>query len=81
MRKISLFDAQTVPLRNAQVAKKTLKPYDKDQIRDVSAGAATFYIWVSWFFVFFFFFVKPALIFLSHIVSPDMYLIEMVLNW
>lgn len=45
MRKISLFEAQTVPIRNAQVAKKTLKPYDKDQIRDVSAGAATFYIW------------------------------------
>ncbi|GFS13602.1 kyphoscoliosis peptidase [Elysia marginata] len=45
MRKISLFDAQTVPIRSAQVAKRTLKPYDKDQIRDVSAGAATFYIW------------------------------------
>ncbi|RUS77650.1 hypothetical protein EGW08_014593 [Elysia chlorotica] len=45
MRKISLFDAQTVPIRNAQVAKRTLNPYDKDQIRDVSAGAATFYIW------------------------------------
>ncbi|GFN95237.1 kyphoscoliosis peptidase [Plakobranchus ocellatus] len=45
MRKISLFEAQTVPLRSAQVAKRTLKPYDKDQIRDVSAGAATFYIW------------------------------------
>ncbi|CAL1533508.1 unnamed protein product [Lymnaea stagnalis] len=45
MRKISKFDAQTVALRTAHVAKKMVEPYTKEQIRDVSAGAATFYIW------------------------------------
>ncbi|XP_035825245.1 uncharacterized protein LOC101856339 [Aplysia californica] len=45
MRKISNFDAQTVMLKQAQIAKKVLQPYTREQIRDVSAGAATFYIW------------------------------------
>ncbi|KAH9504187.1 hypothetical protein Btru_065262 [Bulinus truncatus] len=45
MRKISQFDAQAVPIKAAQTAKKIVEPYNREQIRDVSAGAATFYIW------------------------------------
>uniref|UniRef100_A0A0B7AHJ6 KY-like immunoglobulin-like domain-containing protein n=1 Tax=Arion vulgaris TaxID=1028688 RepID=A0A0B7AHJ6_9EUPU len=45
MRKILNFDAQAVPIKRAQVAKKIIQPYNKEQIRDVSAGAATFYNW------------------------------------
>ncbi|CAG5127543.1 unnamed protein product, partial [Candidula unifasciata] len=45
MRKISNFDAAAVPLKRAQLAKKIVQPYNKNQIRDVSAGAATFYVW------------------------------------
>ncbi|XP_055886104.1 uncharacterized protein LOC106062437 isoform X1 [Biomphalaria glabrata] len=45
MRKISQFDAQAVPIKSAQTAKKIIEPYNREQIRDVSAGAATFYIW------------------------------------
>ncbi|XP_059151708.1 uncharacterized protein LOC131937939 isoform X2 [Physella acuta] len=45
MRKISQFEAQTASLKSAQIAKKIVEPYTKEQIRDVSAGAATFYIW------------------------------------
>ena len=47
MRKISKFDAQACLLKQAQIAKKTIAPFNKDQIRDTSAGVATFYIWVS----------------------------------
>ncbi|XP_076462401.1 uncharacterized protein LOC143294800 [Babylonia areolata] len=45
MRKISKFEPQAVPLRAAAQARKIAKAFTTDQIRNVSAGAATFYIW------------------------------------
>jgi hypothetical protein len=47
MRKISQFDPRSVPMKAAEQAKKVSTNFTTDQIRDTSAGAATFYIWVS----------------------------------
>lgn len=47
MRKISKFDPRVVPLSSAAASRKILAPFSKEQIRDASAGAATFFIWVS----------------------------------
>nr|KAG5696943.1 hypothetical protein BaRGS_015907 [Batillaria attramentaria] len=45
MRKISQFNPRAVPIKVAEAAKKVIAPYSKEQIRDASAGAATFFIW------------------------------------
>ena len=47
MRKISQFDPRAVPMKAAEQARRVSRAYTTDQIRDASAGAATFYIWVS----------------------------------
>ncbi|XP_060082654.1 uncharacterized protein LOC132561948 [Ylistrum balloti] len=45
MRKISQFDPKDCFLDVALAARKVLEPYTLEVIRDVSAGAATFYVW------------------------------------
>lgn len=47
MRKISGFDPKDCYLDVALSAKAVIEPYSLEQIRDVSAGAATFFVWVS----------------------------------
>lgn len=47
MRKISGFDPKDCYLDVALSAKSVIDPYTLEQIRDVSAGAATFFVWVS----------------------------------
>ncbi|XP_041357267.1 uncharacterized protein LOC121374291 [Gigantopelta aegis] len=47
MRKVSLFNAQNVTLSSAKASKKFIGTITKDQIRSVSAGAATFYLWAT----------------------------------
>ena len=47
MRKISQFDPRAVPMKAAEQARKVSSAFTTDQISDASAGAATFYIWVS----------------------------------
>ncbi|XP_025109760.1 uncharacterized protein LOC112573518 isoform X2 [Pomacea canaliculata] len=47
MRKISKFDPRVVPLSSAAASRKILAPFSKEQIRDASAGAATFFIWAQ----------------------------------
>lgn len=49
MRKISGFDPKDCYLDVALSAKAVIEPYSLEQIRDVSAGAATFFVWVSTF--------------------------------
>ena len=38
---------EKIPLAPAKRAKVLLEEYDLEEVRDVSAGAATFYVWVS----------------------------------
>ncbi|XP_033737982.1 uncharacterized protein LOC117325677 isoform X2 [Pecten maximus] len=45
MRKISQFDPKDCFLDVALAARKAIDPYTLEMIRDVSAGAATFYVW------------------------------------
>ncbi|OWF35540.1 uncharacterized protein LOC110442809 isoform X2 [Mizuhopecten yessoensis] len=45
MRKISQFDPKDCFLDVALAARKAIEPYSLETIRDVSAGAATFYVW------------------------------------
>ncbi|XP_046357962.2 uncharacterized protein LOC124136163 isoform X2 [Haliotis rufescens] len=45
MRKVSNFKPKDIPLSVSRSAKKVLDPISKEHIRDVSAGAATFYVW------------------------------------
>lgn len=45
MRKISQFDPKDCFLDVALAARKAIEPYSLEVIRDVSAGAATFYVW------------------------------------
>lgn len=47
MRHISGFDPKDCYLDVALSAKTVIEPYSLEQIRDVSAGAATFFVWVS----------------------------------
>ena len=47
MRRISSFDPKDCNIGVAQQAKFYIDDYSMSQIRDVSAGAATFYGWVS----------------------------------
>ena len=47
MRRISSFDPKDCNIAVAQQAKYYIENYSMSQIRDVSAGAATFYGWVS----------------------------------
>lgn len=47
MRHISNFDPKDCYLDVALSSKMLLEPYSLEQIRDVSAGAATFFVWVS----------------------------------
>ena len=47
MRRISSFDPKDCSLSVAQMAKHMIENYSMSQIRDVSAGAATFFGWVS----------------------------------
>ncbi|XP_076439788.1 uncharacterized protein LOC143279651 isoform X1 [Babylonia areolata] len=47
MRKISQFDPRAVSLKVAEQARRVTKAYTTDQVRDASAGAATFYIWAQ----------------------------------
>ncbi|XP_070195100.1 uncharacterized protein [Littorina saxatilis] len=47
MRKISQFDPRAVPMKSADMARKVCKSFTTDQVRDASAGAATFYIWAQ----------------------------------
>ncbi|KAH3694115.1 hypothetical protein DPMN_081554 [Dreissena polymorpha] len=46
MRRISGFDPKDCSLAVAQLAKHMIENYSMSQIRDVSAGAATFFGWV-----------------------------------
>ena len=50
MRRISSFDPKDCNIAVAQQAKYYIENYSMSQIRDVSAGAATFYGWVSFHF-------------------------------
>ena len=47
MRRVTLFDINTVTPEMMTKIKKILEPYSFVQIRDVSKGAATFYNWVG----------------------------------
>lgn len=47
MRKISQFDPRSVSIKAAELARKVSATFTTDQIRDASAGAATFYIWAQ----------------------------------
>ncbi|ESO92662.1 hypothetical protein LOTGIDRAFT_233093 [Lottia gigantea] len=47
MRQISYFDPKSVSPKTAARAKKVLNKFTRDQVRQSSAGAATFYIWVT----------------------------------
>ncbi|XP_062611507.1 uncharacterized protein LOC134273317 isoform X4 [Saccostrea cucullata] len=47
MRHISGFDPKDCYLDVAQSAKLVIEPYSLEQIRDVSAGAATFFVWAK----------------------------------
>lgn len=47
MRKISGFDPKDCYLDVALSAKAVIEPYSLEQIRDVSAGAATFFVWAK----------------------------------
>ena len=47
MRRISAFDPKDCSLAVAQMAKHMIENYSMSQIRDVSAGAATFFGWVG----------------------------------
>ncbi|XP_061197947.1 uncharacterized protein LOC133206053 isoform X1 [Saccostrea echinata] len=47
MRHISAFDPKDCYLDVAQSAKVVIEPYSLEQIRDVSAGAATFFVWAK----------------------------------
>lgn len=46
MRRIGKFQPKDGNAKTAAQAKSILEPYSREQIRDVSAGAATFYLWV-----------------------------------
>lgn len=39
--------ARKIPVAPAKRAKALLEEFDLEEVRDVSAGAATFYVWVS----------------------------------
>ncbi|KAL5022837.1 hypothetical protein ScPMuIL_001992 [Solemya velum] len=45
MRRIGQFQPKDGNAKMAAQAKSILEPYSREQIRDVSAGAATFYLW------------------------------------
>ena len=47
MRKISQFNPASVPMKAAEQVKTTLQTLSREGVREASAGAATFYIWVS----------------------------------
>ena len=40
-------DAKKLSTKIAKRAQKLLEKYELDEIRDISAGAATFFVWVS----------------------------------
>ena len=46
-RRVSDFRADSVSMDIASAAKRILSQYEVDEVRDVSAGAATFFVWVS----------------------------------
>lgn len=46
MRKIQKFDPKDCFLDAALASKKAISGYTLEHIRDVSAGAATFFVWV-----------------------------------
>ena len=46
-RRITEFDVGKLKVTVAQRARAKIRAFELDFIRDVSAGAATFYVWVS----------------------------------
>ena len=46
-RRITEFDVGKLKVTVAQRARTKIRAFELDFIRDVSAGAATFYVWVS----------------------------------
>ena len=46
-RRITLFDVAQLKIMAAQKAKNKINKFELDFIRDVSSGAATFYVWVN----------------------------------
>lgn len=46
-RRVMEFKVKDAKPEVAKEAKSILLKYDIDEVRDVSAGAATFYLWVS----------------------------------
>ncbi|XP_035825821.1 trichohyalin [Aplysia californica] len=40
-------DAKTLALKTAKKARKLLEKYELDDVRDISAGAATFFVWAT----------------------------------
>lgn len=46
-RRVSEFDVEKLSMSLAFKVKDLLKNYELNEIRDTSAGAATFYVWVS----------------------------------
>ena len=48
-RQVTTLEPSKININTADYAEKTyLAKSDLDSIRDVSAGAATFFVWVSW---------------------------------
>ena len=45
-RRVSAFDVDCLPIAVAARVKEILSMLNLDDVRDVSSGAATFYVWV-----------------------------------
>jgi len=46
-RRVSEFKVENLAIEIAVRVRTILAPFELDEVRDVSAGAATFYVWVS----------------------------------
>ena len=47
-RRISEFKVEKLNIELAMKAKQVLEKFSLDEVRDVSAGGGTFYVWVRW---------------------------------
>ena len=45
-RRITTFEVDSLKISTSQRVRNKIRAYELDFIRDVSAGAATFYVWV-----------------------------------
>lgn len=48
IRKVAAFDTVNVRTEISQRVEKMLKTYTENEARVASAGAGTFFVWVSW---------------------------------